>query len=177
MKAELYAPYGRLGCDAPKVLFDRFIDRLNQTEMPDVVFLPGDLIGHGSVLNLRQPYSAHAYEEVMAIHRNISQAFATKLPSALLIPSLGNNDWLYHYQSPPEGNKTDYFSRLYDLWFAHQHLKPVDNATTFLNGGYYRMDVAPGLAVLALNTLVWNTNFKYHSVGNESEEQMTWLEQ
>lgn len=62
VKAELYAPYGRLGCDPPHILFDRFIARFNETEKPDVVFLPGDLVGHGSVLSPRQPYSAHAYE-------------------------------------------------------------------------------------------------------------------
>ena len=103
----------------------------------------------------------------MAIHRNISEAFATKLPQTLLIPTLGNNDWLYHYQTPSESNKTEFFTRLHDLWFSHQHIKPADNAT-FLNGGYYRMDVAPGLAVLALNTLMWNVKVEPESLGPEA---------
>ena len=53
------------------------------------------------------------------------------------------------------------------MWFSHQHIKP-ENKTTFLNGGYYRMDVAPGLAVLALNTLAWNVKIEPESMGPET---------
>ena len=66
--AKTYAPYGRIGCDPPESLFNRFVMRLNETEKPDLLFLPGDFIGHGTPIKTQQPYNSTRYALLMDIH-------------------------------------------------------------------------------------------------------------
>ena len=85
---------------------------------------------------------------------------------------MGNNDWIYHYQSPYESIKSDFFSPMFDNWFADLP-KMAANSTlltsiksTFMNGGYYRIDIDENIAVLAINSLMYNSKNQPDRQGN-----------
>ncbi len=82
-------------------------------------------------------------------------------PDTVLIISLGNNDYKYHYQTPSELYKQDYYSFLFDQYFL-QHpknskLPELETIKkTFMKGGYFRVDISDNLSVLSMNTLMYN---------------------
>ena len=118
---DVIAPLGRMGCDPPLVLFERFAKRLNESE-PDlsVLFLPGDLVGHSLIINVDQPWNEGNYEKIMGVHGYIADILSRYLPKVEIVPTFGNNDWLYHYQSPYDTKKTSYYQAMYDNWFTKQ---------------------------------------------------------
>jgi hypothetical protein len=82
------------------------------------------------------------------VHKNISDFIAEYLPGVQVIPTFGNNDWLFHYQSPYEVNKTNFYPVMFENWFeklpvSSRRADLVAIRETFLNGGYYRMDMSP----------------------------------
>ena len=96
--AEMYAPYGRIGCDPPPLLLEKLLQRLNQTDgQIDILFLPGDFIGHSIPIEQDQPFDITKYQQLQDVHTKISDLLAKYLPNTLMIPTFGNNDWLYHY--------------------------------------------------------------------------------
>lgn len=46
---------------------------------------------------------------------------------------------------------------------------------TFLNGGYYRVDVDSKLSVLSTNTLYFNSKNDDSNQGSEADDQLSWL--
>ena len=70
---------------------------------------------------------------------------------------LVNNDSEYHNQAPDEEAKKAFYEFCYDLWItdipgnaalaADEELK-----STFMAGGYYRVDIDENLSVLILNS-------------------------
>lgn len=108
------------------------------------------------------------------MHKTISDILAEQLPNTQIVPTFGNNDWLFHYQSPAEVNKSNFYPVMFDYWFKSQPMSAgrKDLASiqeTFLDGGYYRLDLNPKLSVLALNTLMWNTRNDYTMQGAQIE--------
>ncbi|KAI9494399.1 Metallo-dependent phosphatase-like protein [Zychaea mexicana] len=64
-----------------------------------------------------------------------------------IIPCIGNNDVHPHNQLQETVNILETYS---EMW---RDFIPADQLPTFRQGGYYAIDVAPGLRVLVLNTL------------------------
>ena len=80
-----------------------------------------------------------------------------RFPGVPVIPSIGNNDMPYHYQTPNLTQKAFIYGDLYDIWFS----KFPGNAkwassveTTFKQAGYYTYDISPELGVVVLNSLM-----------------------
>lgn len=73
----------------------------------------------------------------------------------MIVPTIGNNDYWFHDQSPYESDKAEYFGFLYEQWFPES--KGSESIKeTFLYGGYYRVDYTDNLSILALNTMYYN---------------------
>jgi hypothetical protein len=79
----------------------------------------------------------------------------------VILPTLGNNDYTYHYQSPFGSDEQEYYSFFFDQYFAKHptnknltELASIKN--TLLNGGYYRVDLSDNTSFLGLNTLMYN---------------------
>ena len=56
-----------------------------------------------------------------------------------IIPTIGNNDVLFHNQATSSDRAASHFERLYEVFFSGQPVKPVEK-DTFIKGGYYRYD-------------------------------------
>jgi hypothetical protein len=68
-----YAPVGRIFCDSPPVLVDSMLDKL-QRDAPDldVLFVTGDIVGHGYAQDLPVPYDPAKFETLKKVHREVS---------------------------------------------------------------------------------------------------------
>ncbi len=90
--------FGRLGCDPPPALLERFLQRINQTEPDlDLLFMPGDFIGHSIPISAKDPFNPENYAKLKDVHSLISNMIAKYLPKTLVVPAFGNNDWIFHY--------------------------------------------------------------------------------
>ena len=149
----------------------------------DLLFMPGDFIGHTIPLPDGKPFDSAKYQQLKDVHQQISGLLAKYLPNTLIIPSLGNNDFIYHYQSPFADYREDYYSFMWQQWFTAQPqmANRADLASiqqTFMEGGgYYKVKLNQNISVLALNTLMFNV-----LEGAENENitevngQLDWLE-
>ena len=68
-----YAPLGRIFCDSPPQLVDSMLEKL-QREAPDldVLFVTGDIVGHGYAQDPLLPYNPSKFETLMKVHRDFS---------------------------------------------------------------------------------------------------------
>jgi hypothetical protein len=48
---------------------------------------------------------------------NASSYIHAQFPGVLIVPTIGNNDYWFHDQSPYETDKAEYYGFLYDQWF------------------------------------------------------------
>ena len=98
--ADEVANFGRYGCDTPPLMFDNML-KIMQNELPnlDVLFVPGDLIGHSYPEHEDDP-TAGNYEALLEIHKIVGQKLADAFPDTIILPTIGNNDTKYHYQAP-----------------------------------------------------------------------------
>ena len=82
-------------------------------------------------------------------------------PTSLIIPTIGNNDDHFHDEACTEEDKTaGFYQTLYTHWFTQMTgnnnlLKNTDLKASFLNGGYYRVDVNDKVSILAYNTMYY----------------------
>jgi hypothetical protein len=82
------------------------------------------------------------------------------MSGVLVMPTFGNNDFDLDDEPANEATKNEFYSRIFKIWFEdHPTNSKVMNLTsikpTFLDGGYYRVDINPKLSVLALNTVMY----------------------
>jgi hypothetical protein len=82
------------------------------------------------------------------------------LPNTLVLPTFGNNDFDLDDEPANDTTKNEFYTRIFKMWFEdHPKNKATLNLTgmlpTFLDGGYYRVDLSPKLSVLALNTVMY----------------------
>ena len=98
---------GRIGCDPPKALIETFLQKLNRSmgvddgsgdsDPVDVLFLPGDFVGHKVSIELNEPDNPVLYQLLKDSHREVMNLINKYLPTAIIVPTLGNNDYKYHY--------------------------------------------------------------------------------
>ena len=73
--------------------------------------------------------------------------------------TFGNNDAEFHDQASFDVNKLDFYNFMYQLWFVNhapnrQYQAQVRN--TFMNGGYYSIDLTENLTMMSKNTMYDN---------------------
>ncbi len=156
-----YAPLGRFFCNPPERLFWHMLGKINQLQPKlDVLFITGDIIGHNKNNERGDPYDPEKYNTIMGVHRNISLMFNKGMPNTLVIPTFGNNDFDLDDEPANETTKHEFYGRIFKMWFEENptnskkmNLTAVNE--TFMNGGYYRVDLNDKLSVLALNTVMY----------------------
>ena len=71
----------------------------------------------------------------------------------------------------------EFYTFLFNLWFNKDTFngKNIVNIeavkTTFMNGGYYRVDVSKSVSILALNTLHYNSKNYENNTTTEGVDQ------
>ena len=60
---------GRMGCDAPIELIEKIMMKMNQSEgQIDILFMPGDFIGHYIPLKPNEPFDEERYKLLTETH-------------------------------------------------------------------------------------------------------------
>ena len=105
-----YAPLGKIYCDGPYDMVEGMFQKLN-LEIPDldILFVSGDIVGHTYAQDVKGNYSQKLYDTLMEVHKNFSLLAAQYLPKAIVLPTLGNNDFKYTYQTPSIQDKNEFF--------------------------------------------------------------------
>ena len=173
--------YGQYGCDSPHQLIQVMLDQVKAKDPnPDIIYLPGDFVGHGYSQDPTSAFSNSTYNVLLDILYNVSQEIKIRFPNTLIIPAVGNNDPEFHYQVPDATDKTSYYSFLYDTWFL-DHLPNSKLANleeikaTFLDGGYYRVDYDDQLSIFSLNTVYFSKKNDEDLDPTAANTQLAWL--
>ena len=101
-RSDTVAHFGRLGCDIPEILVRTVFKRMAY-ENPnlDVIFVPGDLVGHCISTKLESEPGKYcrgtSYEELLSILELAADLLHEYFPFAYVLPVIGNNDTRYHY--------------------------------------------------------------------------------
>ncbi|TPX37962.1 hypothetical protein SmJEL517_g00270 [Synchytrium microbalum] len=143
------------GCDSPMILVNETFNFLSQYHAEsgvDFVIWTGDNARHDL-----DPAVPRTEAEVYSLNELVAKLVSNTFPGIPLIPSLGNNDLPFHNSLPyqPDGSSPtlNFYVKLWSKFI------PEDQHDTFRKGGYYVSSVAPGLSVVALNTLyLWSSN-------------------
>lgn len=145
--------------------------------------MPGDFIGHAIPVGAGKPFDPIKYTQLKQVHTTISDLLAKYLPNTLIIPTLGNNDFIYHYQSPFAEQRDDFFTFLWQNWFeaqpqmANRADLPQIKDTFMQGGGYYKVKLNQNITVLALNTLMFNVLEEAVNQNlTEINGQLDWIE-
>lgn len=93
---------GLYGFDSPRSLLCHTLMKI-KTDKPDVIILNGDFIAHGVTLtdrNASQEQKLAKWEEMKVVLSTAMREIRTKLIGVDILPSIGNNDVIVHYQVP-----------------------------------------------------------------------------
>jgi hypothetical protein len=77
------------------------------------------------------------------------------------LPTFGNNDFKFHYEVPDDDYKLEFYSKIMKGWFTDQptNSKTLNTdliKTTFLYGGYYRVNFGSNITLLAMNSIAFS---------------------
>ena len=102
-------------------------------------------------------------------------------PNTLVLTLFGNNDSKRHSQAPDTSEKEEFYGFLYDLWFTDMPgnsslLSDAELKRTFMDGGYYRVDVTDTLSVLVLNSQYFDNDDEVSYQSDEANRILDWLE-
>ena len=82
----------------------------------DAIIVSGDFVVHGlSSKNL----SVSNWPQQKVIIQQVLDSISLRFPGVPLIPNIGNNDAINHYQAPNGTNKELFYSDLYTMWFSN----------------------------------------------------------
>ena len=156
--------------------------KLEQPEV-DVILVTGDIVGHQLSQEITSPFDHYKYETLLQVHRNFSKIMIEQLPKTMVLPTLGNNDGKYHYQPPTDKDAPSFYGELFKLWFLNHpfNSKNLDLElikTTFLIGGYYRVNMPGGnLTLLTMNSISFSIRSVVLNPSGEQDMQLQWLEE
>ncbi|EGG13601.1 putative sphingomyelinase [Cavenderia fasciculata] len=154
--------YGRYGCDTNLELFNStLVDMFNNYDLGETGFIvfTGDSAGHAL------PYDDWS-NSVITFSKVISETYSGT--NTTFIPSIGNNDVFPDYNSSCSDGNLEFLASVWDEWI------PESQKANFLKMGSYAVSPAPGLTVLAVNTVLYSVKQKNIFSGDPCG-QFAWL--
>ena len=98
----------------------------------------------------------------MKIFTTIKEQVSEKFPKSVILPSLGNNDFLIDYQVPSGSFISEFYQFYYDTWFgsnAPDMNKNIINSkkakAQILRTGLYTAEIAPHLHIISFNSVFY----------------------
>ncbi|KAF7724156.1 Endopolyphosphatase [Apophysomyces ossiformis] len=144
---------GRLGtpgarCDAPAELAQQTLDWLvgEWRDKIDFVIWTGDNSRHDWDKTRKRKM-----QNVLDLNQQATDMMIDAFwPHVPIIPTLGNNDVFPHNQIGGKDQSSELLDFYEELWRAWI---PQEQRETFRSGGYFAVDVVPGIRVLSLNSM------------------------
>lgn len=95
-------------------IFDDMYKTYDTDDSVDVIVLSGDLVMHGMAST--DPNESN-WDKMKKTIQTVIDKVKAKFPRAKIMPCIGNNDVVNHYQAPSITEKAQYYSDLYNIWF------------------------------------------------------------
>ena len=164
VKLDQKALLGRLGCDAPQALIEYIIMLFNELTYDefytcDYIIINGDLIAHGIAQEPEGVYQEDLYQLLKDTHTKVNEIFKEYFWEIPVFITLGNNDSKFLNNAPFKEDKEEFYKFMLELWFKNDFANGrwySDIHDTFMDGGYYKIDINKKFTLLSLNTLYYN---------------------
>ena len=147
---------------------------------PDVILVNGDFAAH-DIAAKRDKAEPHYDILQSVITQSFNQHIGAIFPKSVVIPTIGNNDVMYHYEFPiNEEHHNEYYGFLYNLWWNQvpgnaNYTKKEEIKNSMMKGGYFIYEYNTNLIFIAVNSLYFSVkNEKYNTT--VSREQLEWVE-
>lgn len=157
--------YGNITKNPPISLTRLLLDHMQQnTPKPDVFILLGDLPAHQYAHDFEKAnktnFNKIAYEKLRDMMTTVTNEVVHHYPATIILPVFGNNDFKYNYQVPKFNEKIPFYKYLFRMWFENHDANSrldgfEDIRTTFMDGGYYKIDFSESLRFIVLNTMYY----------------------
>ncbi|XP_070533264.1 sphingomyelin phosphodiesterase-like [Ptychodera flava] len=160
-------------CDAPKILLDSLFQHLRTSEKFDYILMTGDLPAH-DVWN-------QSRTDQLTVLEDITDMFLKYYPGMKVYPAVGNHESAPVNSFPPEYVTGDLsISWLYDAfvyqWVNKTGWLPPDTIPTIKRGGYYTVQLQPGLRLVSLNMNMCNSgNYWLLLNATDPTGELEWL--
>ena len=128
----------------------------------DIISMNGDFVGHyvAAETNASDSEAFDNWKNKQLVHfREVHAIFRQQFPKTPILPTIGNNDVMYHNKLPCKQELENVmYADLLQIWFPEDNL-PVgmdyeELKHSFMKGGYYRYNVTGfDLVFLGLNTM------------------------
>lgn len=161
--------FGQFGCDSSLNLLQSTLAAAAAVSDPAFVIYAGDFARHSS------PSGTSTFGAIRTVREQISTYF----PSATIVANFGNSDMSKDYSlNMTEGVANNpYLSKVADILWAEQGDLEEESRGQFSRTGFYSVEVAPGLTILSLNTIVYSIHHTPNTTGIEDPfGQFEWLE-
>jgi hypothetical protein len=93
-----------------------------------VILISGDFVVHGVSAKEHQPNNWPKMREIINQVMSLIQAHFPNIP---ILPNIGNNDLLNHYQAPNSTEKAMFYGDLYNIWFDEVLANKQNNTKIF----------------------------------------------
>ncbi|KAF7728939.1 Endopolyphosphatase [Apophysomyces ossiformis] len=171
-------------CDAPTHLIEHTINWIGQNwkNKLDFVIWTGDNARHdidGKIPRTRKEILDYNQRLTDMMRQTFTMEETNR--TITIVPVIGNND--IHPHNILHGNQLnrDKPITLEDFATMWRDFIPQDQLDAFMQGGYFAIDVVPGIRVLSLNTLYFfNSNDAVHPCkvkGGTADRHMEWIKE
>lgn len=166
--------FGHRKCDCPEILLNytmKEIHGLSVDHPIDFILWTGDNARHDKDHGLQR-----SRKEVDQEQARVSQMIKDAFPGIPVVPSLGNND-VYVPNYFDERNENSILVQLSDSW--GQFIRGTKAKHTFLEHGYFSMNVSDYVKVVSVNTMDFYLENPKASecdiAGTPSHDQIMWI--
>lgn len=158
--------FGDFLCDSPYRLIQSALRHTASLIEPhDFIIWTGDSPPHVAVELL-------STDEVIDVIRNLTETIRLTFPRLPVYPALGNHDYWPQDQLPASPNAV--YQAAAELWSPWLQPEALETLKT---GGFYSQQVAPGLRVVSLNTVLYYPPDQAASSQSDPGGQFLWLEE
>ncbi len=175
--------YGRYDCNTPENLLRITLVKIAKDGIPDLVLLGGDLVAHKlSTLHIKKvgyTINKSLFHQTIEKIKSIIREYLPKTVPILF--TVGNNDFLEHYNMPTGKSREEQFAFLERVFFEGEGIDLTlknynsDLNATLIEGMFYSYDFVQ-IWLFILNSNLFSLNNKSNSK-DTAMKQMRWLEE
>jgi hypothetical protein len=175
----------KYGADTNFALFRLTLAQMKrQVRNPQVIVIPGDLLGHNfrtwwNGTSTRKADEAAYTDFTEKTIAYIAQSFDRTFPDAQFIVTLGNNDSRCDdYASEPKSPFLAAFAKSWEPLVNRKGRAPGFAHDFFETDGNYTTKLPNGVAVIVVNDTSWSTSAKNDCVGNVDvrNDSLSWFD-
>lgn len=102
------------------VMLDDMKEQETKSGVPiDAIIIPGDFPRHNMAAWNEEPGVPPGWPAQLATINTVISMITAVFPDTPILPSIGNNDVMYHNQAPTQQQAPGYYQDLWTAWFSN----------------------------------------------------------